>query len=268
MVNRARRARRRRQIQAGIGASVILVVIVVGSIWMLGGFDGDEPATEAQEQCVWTPRDTSDTNLTDVGTPPTSGHPTSGSRPMTITTNTGAVSVDLDLAAAPCAGASFAHLASSNFFDNTQCTELTADGALRCGDKNGSGLGGPAYSFYGENVPAAADLATSPSPAAAAPVTYPRGTVALIGNPPGSFGSQFLIFHKDAPIADPAYAIVGTVSGGLDVLDKIVQAGTVADAAGQQIKPKNDVVVQSLTVGEAAAPPDAASPSPSASAAS
>jgi peptidyl-prolyl cis-trans isomerase B (cyclophilin B) len=272
MVNRARKTRRRRQIQAGVGAGVILALLVVGSVWMLGLFGGEDSNGTADEQCAWTPRDASDTNLTDVGTPPDNGNPAAGTRPMTITTNSGTISVDLDLAAAPCAGASFAHLASRNFFDNTKCHELTADGALRCGDKAGTGLGGPTYTFYGENVPAATDASASPSPAAGTPVTYPRGAVALIPNAPnsGSFGSQFLIFHKDATVATPEYSIVGTVTGGMDVVDKIVKAGTVANATGQQVKPKNDVVIQSLTVGElaGATPTATASSAPSTGAAS
>ena len=76
---------------------------------------------------------------------------------MTITTNQGApITVDLDLANAPCAGASLAYLASKKFYDNTTCHEITAEGALRCGDPSGTGQGGPTYTFYGENVPAAA----------------------------------------------------------------------------------------------------------------
>ncbi|HEY2947185.1 MAG TPA: peptidylprolyl isomerase [Micromonosporaceae bacterium] len=268
MVTRARRERRRRQMQAGVGATVLLALIVVGSIWLLGGFSGDKKTPTAQEQCTWTPRNASDANLTDVGLPATTGLPTSGTRPMTITTSSGVISVDLDLAAAPCAGASFAHLASRNFFDNTKCLELTTDGALRCGDKAGNGLGGPTYSFYGENVPAAAQEpspspSASPSAAAATPVTYPRGTVAMIANPPGSFGSQFLIFHKDARIAQPAYSIIGRVTAGMDVLDKIVKAGVVADANGQLVKPKTDVVIQTLTVGRAPAATPSATPSAS-----
>ena len=36
--------RRKRQIQAGIGASLALVLIVLGTIWLLGGFDPEPPA--------------------------------------------------------------------------------------------------------------------------------------------------------------------------------------------------------------------------------
>jgi peptidyl-prolyl cis-trans isomerase B (cyclophilin B) len=206
MVARAHRERRRRQVRAGIGATLILALIVVGSIWLLGGFSGDK-SPAAQEQCTWTPRDPSDANLTDVGTPPTTGIPTSGTRPMTITLNTGVISVDLDLADAPCAGASFSHLAGRDFFDNTQCHELTTDGALRCGDKAGTGLGGPTYSFYGEDYPVASEATPTPgatpsgSPGAtpsgspATSVTYARGTVAMIAEQQGNFGSQVLIFH-------------------------------------------------------------------------
>jgi peptidyl-prolyl cis-trans isomerase B (cyclophilin B) len=101
----------------------------------------------------------------------------------------------------------------------------------------------------------------SPSPKATPPVTYPRGTVALIAATPGANGSQFLIFHKDFITAEPAHSIIGRVTAGLDVLDKIVKAGTVDNGSGEKVKPKNDVVIQSLTVGEVV-PPAGATPPP------
>jgi len=164
LARRAAGARRRRQIQAGIGSAVALLLIVLGSVWALGGFDREPTDTAAEDVCAWTTQDAAaNTNLKDVGTPATSDLPTSGTRPMTITTNQGnPVTVQLDLATAPCAGASFAHLAGKSFFDNTTCHEITAEGALRCGDPSGSGMGGPTYTFFNENVPDA----PTPSPSA------------------------------------------------------------------------------------------------------
>jgi peptidyl-prolyl cis-trans isomerase B (cyclophilin B) len=156
-----------------------------------------------------------------------------------------------------------AFLAGKGFYDNTTCHEITADGALRCGDPSGTGQGGPTYSFYGENVPAPAPTpAPSASGAPASPPAYPAGTVALYPNPPGSNGSQFLIFFKDFAPAEPTYPIIGTVTAGLDVVDKIGKIETVDDGNGAKVKPKTDVVIQSLTVGEAA---DGATPAPSTS---
>jgi peptidyl-prolyl cis-trans isomerase B (cyclophilin B) len=254
LARRAAATRRRRQIQAGVGAAVALLLVVLGSVWALGGFDSKPSPAADPEVCAWTPQDTAaNSNLKDVGMPATTGLPTSGTRPMTITTNQGsAVTVDLDLANAPCAGASFAHLAGKSFFDNTTCHEITAEGALRCGDPSGTGLGGPTYSFTSENVPSAPQPSPSASPAPGEPPLYPAGTVAMIGTAPGANGSQFLIFFKDFSPAQPSYPIVGKVSAGLDVIQKIGTMETVDNGSGAKVKPKTDVVIQSLTVGEVA----------------
>ena len=270
--SRASRQRRRRQIQAGLGAALALALIVGGVAWLSGAFDGDDPVDPtASDVCAWTPQNaTSNPDLKDVGEPPTSGIPTEGTRPMTITTDKGApIVVSLDLANAPCSSASLAFLAGKQFFDNTTCHEITAEGAIRCGDPKGTGQGGPTYSVYNENTP----LAPTPEPsasAAAAPAAplYPKGTVAMIGNPPGANGSQFLIFFKDfTPKAEPQYPIVGTVTGGLDTVATIGKIATVANTAGDKVTPKDKITVQSITVGEPSAAPAATVPSaaPSAS---
>ncbi len=256
LARRAAAAKRRRQIQAGVGAAVVLALIVVGSAWALGAFDSKPKPKAAEDICLWTPQDaTANTNLKDVGTPATTGLPTSGTRAMTVTTNQGApITAELDLASAPCAGASISYLAGKSFYDNTRCHEITAEGALRCGDPSGTGIGGPTYSFSDENVPTPVG---SPAPGQAP--AYPKGTVAMIANPPGSNSSQFLIFFKDFNPAQPKYPIIGRVTGGLDVLAKIGALPTVDNGSGATVKPKTDVVVQSLTVGEVTAAPAATS---------
>ncbi|MEV4489327.1 peptidylprolyl isomerase [Micromonospora coxensis] len=271
LARRAASARRRRQIQAGVGAAVVLALIVVGAAWGLGAFDRDPAKNTAQDVCLWTPQDAAaNTNLRDVGTPATTGLPTTGTRPMTLNTSQGGpVTAELDLAGAPCAAASIAHLAGQSFFDNTKCHEITAEGALRCGDPSGTGLGGPSYSFYDENVPAASEPSPSASPAPGQAPAYPKGTVAMIANPPGANGSQFLIFFKDFNPAKPTYPVIGRITGGLDVIEKIGALPTVDNGTGAKVKPKTDVVLQKLTVGEpnqaAPAPTGPASGAPSAS---
>lgn len=261
LARRAAATRRRRQIQAGVGVAVVLALIVVGSAWALGAFDRDPKQQAAQDVCLWTPQDAAaNTNLKDVGTPATSGLPTSGTRPMTINTNQGGpITAELDLAGAPCAGASIAHLATRSFYDNTRCHEITTEGALRCGDPSGTGLGGPTYSFYDENVPTVPEASPSASPAPGEPPAYPKGTIAMIGNPPGNNGSQFLVFFKDFNPAKPTYPVIGRVTGGLDVIEKIGALPTVDNGTGAKVKPKTDVLLQKLTVGE---PSTAAAPAP------
>jgi peptidyl-prolyl cis-trans isomerase B (cyclophilin B) len=73
-----------------------------------------------------------------------------------------------------------------------------------------------------------------------------------------------MIFTKDftPPDATAKFSVVGTVSGGQATLDKIAKIPTVDNGAGAQTKPKTDIVVQSVTVGEVAAAP-AGTPAPS-----
>ncbi|MFI5496198.1 peptidylprolyl isomerase [Actinoplanes sp. NPDC051859] len=261
LVRRAAKQRRRRQIQAGLGAAAALLLVVGGIAWLGGAFDDDESSTDAADSdvCAWTAQNVeSNKSLKDVGEPPTSGIPTSGSRPMTITTDQGApIVVNLDLANAPCSAANLAYLAGKQFFDNTTCHEITTEGAIRCGDPSATGQGGPAYSIYNENVPLAPEptpsASSSPAKAPAAAPLYPKGTVALIGDPPGTNGSQFLIFFKDFSPKVPAYPIIGTVSGGMDTVTKIGRIATEADAAGSKVKPKEKITVQSITVGQPSA---------------
>lgn len=275
MARKAASERRRRQIQAGIGAGLAVVLIAVGAIWLLGGFDRKKPT--ASDTCFWTPKNPADnTNLKDVGTPPTSGMPTAGTRTLNITFPDGLVTAELDLAKAPCTSASMAFLAGKNFFDNTKCHRLLDSGAhvLQCGDPSGTGKGGPTYTFTDENLPVVDTTPTaqpsgaassSPSASQASQYVYPKGTLAMANSGPDTNGSQFFIVYKDSPFP-PSYTIFGRVTAGLDVIEKIAARGTVDNGQGAKDKPKEDVVIQSLTVGEVQTPAPTTAPPPSAAA--
>ncbi|MFI5892790.1 peptidylprolyl isomerase [Actinoplanes sp. NPDC051513] len=263
MARRAVKERRRRRMYAGVGAGVAVLLIVAGIAWIGGAFDSDDTTNAAdQDICAWTPQSaTSNTNLKDVGTPPTKDFPVDGTETMTVKTDQGdPIEVTLDVTSSPCGAASLRYLASKNFYDNTTCHEITTYGAIHCGDPSGTNLGGPTYSVYSENTPTAPDPSASTAPAGKTPL-YPKGTVALIGNPPGTNGSQFLIFFKDYSPATPEYSIVGSVTGGMPTVDKIAKIPTVANDIGDKVKPTKKITITSLTVGQTAA-----SAAPSASA--
>jgi peptidyl-prolyl cis-trans isomerase B (cyclophilin B) len=265
MARRAVKERRRRRMYAGVGAGVAVLLIVAGIAWIGGAFDSDDKTTAAdQDICAWTPQSaTTNTNLKDVGTPPTKDIPVDGTETMTIKTDQGdPIEVSLDLTSSPCGAENLRYLASKNFYDNTTCHEITTYGAIHCGDPSGTNLGGPTYSVYSENTPTAPDPSPSAGTAATAKTPlYPKGTVAFIGNPPGTNGSQFLIFFKDYTPATPEYSIVGSVTGGMTTVEKIGKIPTVADAVGDKVKPTKKITITSLTVGQTAA-----SAAPSASA--
>ena len=129
------------------------------------------------------------------------------------------VEISLDGEQAPQAVASFVTLAEDGFFDGLTCHRLTTAGiyVLQCGDPEGTGSGGPGYSFGPvENDPADG--------------VYPAGTIAMarLGGDGYSNGSQFFLVYQESTIpSDSAggYSVFGAITGGLDVVEKIAAAG-------------------------------------------
>jgi peptidyl-prolyl cis-trans isomerase B (cyclophilin B) len=259
MTVRAEAAQKRRRTQAVIGAGAAVLVVVVGVVLLvtLTGNDkkksstaGASPSTSASPTaCVWKPTvDPSASpaaapppgSVKDVGTPPASGEPRSGTQTMTLALNVGTVEVQVDTAHAPCTAASFTYLAGKKFFDNTPCHRLVTEGiyVLQCGDPSGTGAGGPSYQFADENLP------SDKRPA------YPAGTVAMANAGAGTNGSQFFIVYKDVDQLPPNYTVWGKVTKGLDVVQKVADAGvTPADPSNPgDGKPKMAVTIQSLTM--------------------
>ena len=150
----------------------------------------------------------------------------------------------------PCTAASFNHLASKKFFDNTKCHRLVTEGlkVLQCGDPSATGkgwretdgTGGPTYRFAEENLP------TDKRP------PYPEGVIAMAKTAaPNSTGSQFFIVYGDSQL-EPSYTVLGTITGGMDIVKQVGAAGSdnafAAQAGGGH--PKKEVVITSLTMGE------------------
>lgn len=264
MAARAAKARKRRQLQAGIGAGVAALLVIVGAVWLVTslGDDSSTPTPTASGStgpaaCQWnplvdpsiTPQPTPPATVRDVGTPPTSGEPRTGTQIMTMTTNLGAIKVKIDLAKAPCIAANFAHLASKNFYTATKC-HRAFEGMLQCGDpsakgkgwRDTDGTGGPAYRFPDENLP------VGQRPA------YPRGTLAMANSGEGTNGSQFFFIIKDTDLDGPKYSVVGTIVEGLNILDEVDKAGN-DGSGGQGVgHPKKEVVIQSVSLEPPQAP--------------
>jgi len=148
-----------------------------------------------------------------------------------VVTNLGSFEIHLDVAHSPCVTSSFAALVRRNFFDGTVFHRIVPDFVIQGGDPSGTGTGGPGYTVV-EAPPAGS--------------TYTEGVVAMAkaGNePPGAAGSQFFVVTaKDAGLP-PDYAILGTVSKGLNVVQRI---GKLGDPATEQ--PTRRVVVLRMTV--------------------
>ncbi|MEU8044190.1 peptidylprolyl isomerase [Micromonospora echinofusca] len=254
MAERAARARKRRQTQAIVGAASVLVLVVAGTVWLVTALGDDDKTDTAgpaagNVQCAWTevPKDQRSPQIKDVGLPPVQQSAT-GTQTMTIDTNLGPITATIDRAAVPCTAGSFTHLAEKNFFDNSKCHRLVTEGikVLQCGDPSATGkgwrqtdgTGGPSYRLAEENLP------TDKRP------PYPEGVIAMANSgQPGSTGSQFFIVYGDSPL-EPKYTVLGTITGGMDLVKQVAAAGddkAFAQQAGGG-HPKKEVTIKKLTM--------------------
>src|SRR5947209_6624298 len=182
--------RPRTAIAVGLGAVILVLSLLVGVVAFglsrtnhgHGARTGGTPGAAARQPDAdgcrwWSANPATKADQRDVGAPPPSRARRIGTRTMTITTNRGTIVIQLNASATPCTVASFTHLATRHFYDNTRCHRLVTGGLylLQCGDPSGTGQGGPSYVFANETAH------TPPLPRASGPgdyLTYPRGTVA------------------------------------------------------------------------------------------
>ena len=164
---------------------------------------------------------------------------TVGRQRVTFKTNYGPVVVELDRAgAAPCAVHNMISLVVQRFYNHTQCFRLTNSarlGVLQCGDLIEVEKGGPGYKFPDEVT---------------GKETYPRGTIAMGNQGPGTNGSEFFIVHSFAHI--PAnYSVLGKVVRGMAVLDRMVADGIIPTDPDGPLDgaPKHPVKIRSVSFG-------------------
>ena len=168
----------------------------------------------------------------EVTFPPTEGVELEQVYDVTISTNRGDIVFEMDSAKAPCTANNLRSLAHFKYFDDTPCHRLTTEGisVLQCGSPDGSGNGGPGYSFKDENLEGA---------------TYERGTVAMANSGPATNGSQFFLVYEDSALP-PNYTPFGTITSGLDVLEEIAAAGSDESNGVGDGKPNLAVQIETL----------------------
>lgn len=213
-----------------IGIFVIVLVVVGGFVWLSQSLGEDATATStssALPDCTPPPPVPGTAARLELPDPATARGKTFEA---VVTTNCGDIVMTLDGAVAPQAVASFVALAGADYWKDSPCHRLMTSGnvVLQCGDPTGTGTGGPGYGFGVEN-PATDDQ-------------YVRGTVAMArtGDIERGAGGQFFIVAQDSrwSIAQGGYSRFGTVTAGLDIVDRIVAAGVAGgDSVGAPAAP-------------------------------
>jgi peptidyl-prolyl cis-trans isomerase B (cyclophilin B) len=140
-----------------------------------------------------------------------------------VLTNLGSFDVRLDVEDSPCTTSSFAALVRERFFDGTIFHRIVPGFVIQGGDPTGTGRGGPGYTVV--DVPPKDSL-------------YTKGVVAMAktaAEPPGTAGSQFFVVTADNAGLPPEYAILGVVTKGLPVVERIGRLGNAREQPTRRV---------------------------------
>lgn len=194
--------------------AVVVIVVLIGR-----GGDGEGTAEPVEK----------DVKLTrpDPGSVVAEGEEAS----VRMETTEGDFTISLDTTEWPLTANSFAYLTEEGFYDGLGFHRIVPEFVIQGGDPTGSGSGGPGYSLV-EKPPA--------------DTSYPIGTVAMAKTAteaPGTSGSQFFVVTgAQGATLTPDYAIAGTVTEGMDVVEAIGSLGS-ADQT-----PTRQVVIEKATL--------------------
>lgn len=204
-------------------AAGVVAAILIGR----GGGDDDSPTTAGVAGCEEV--ETPEPKNVSYGKPKQTVK-AGESLTAVVETSCGEFEMTLDAQRAPKTVNSFVFLAEEGFYDGLTFHRVAPGFVIQGGDPTGTGSGGPGYSVD-EEPPQ--NLA------------YTKGVVAMAkspAEPPGRSGSQFfVVLGADAGL--PAeYALVGRVSKGFGVVERIGSLGTSAQ------KPKQTVLIDAIAI--------------------
>jgi peptidyl-prolyl cis-trans isomerase B (cyclophilin B) len=220
-----------------LGPLVLLLALVLGVAACGGGDDsGGESTPEAAPPSA---AETAGCEKVDAPAPkqnadlpkPKEKLKAGGTYVATVDTSCGTFKIALDAKQAPRTGGSFKYLADKGFYDGLTFHRIVAGFVIQGGDPKGDGTGGPGYTVV-EKPPGG--------------LQYVKGVVAMAkggSEPPGASGSQFFVVTAEDAQLPPDYALLGKVTEGQEVVDKIGAVPTTPDE-----QPTDPVVIRSVKV--------------------
>jgi len=149
-----------------------------------------------------------------------------------VLTNCGEFDITLD-PRSPRTGGSFKTLVDKRFYDGLSFHRIVAGFVIQGGDPEGDGNGGPGFQIV---EPPPQDL------------SYSKGVVAMAKaetDPAGTSESQFFVVTGEDAGLPPDYALLGKVTKGQDVIDKIGVA-----EVGPDEKPLQPIVIRQIRITE------------------
>lgn len=188
--------------------------------------------------CKYTSVDpATDKNLRDVGLPPDPATTPHADRTVRFTTNRGVIEATLDGRTAPCNVQALVYLIGKHFYDNSPCPRIVNAGIqiVQCGSGTNGTDGGPTFTMPDEDLSAA---------------DYSRGTIAMANTgQPNTASSQFFFITNDSNNGlAKSYTVVGHVTQGLAILDKVVRGGDDESSSAGGGKPNVSLVFKAVRV--------------------
>jgi HEAT repeat protein/cyclophilin family peptidyl-prolyl cis-trans isomerase len=140
----------------------------------------------------------------DFGTPP-------AEKGAVLHTSAGDIEWTFDAHEAPQTVRNFIRLARRGYFDSTAIHRVVPNFVIQDGDPTGTGSGGPGYTIRCEYNR----------------LRYEAGMVGMALSGKDTGGSQWFITHSPQPHLNGKYTIFAHVTGGMDVVNRIVQGDRV-----------------------------------------
>lgn len=155
-----------------------------------------------------------------------------------VVKNYGTIALELDADVAPITVENFANLVNEGFYNGLTFHRIISGFMIQGGDPLGNGTGGSSKTIKGEFA----------SNGVKNSISHVRGTISMArSSMPNSASSQFFIVHKDSTFLDGQYAAFGTVTSGMEVVDKICADTVVEDDNGTVAK-NNQPVIEKITM--------------------
>ena len=153
---------------------------------------------------------------------------------ITLKTNKGDIKFETFSDLAPNTVDNFVSLSKDGFYDGLTFHRVIDGFMIQGGCPEGTGRGGPGYTFDDEIDPGAEVYQGG----------YDKGIVAMANSGPNTNGSQFFIMVEDYPLP-PQYTIFGQVVSGQDVTDEIAKVDT-----DRMDKPLEEVEIEEVKIKE------------------
>lgn len=155
-----------------------------------------------------------------------------------VVKNYGTIALELDADVAPITVENFANLVNEGFYNGLTFHRIISGFMIQGGDPLGNGTGGSSKTIKGEFA----------SNGVKNSISHVRGTISMArSSMPNSASSQFFIVHQDSTFLDGKYAAFGTVTSGMEVVDKICADTAVEDDNGTVAK-NNQPVIEKITI--------------------